>query len=219
MKRIYTLIAVCAAMSFYSCNNKTESQPKEESVEVEQVETTEEPTEIVSGVIRKSNVEWTGYKTTEKVGVPGHFDVVLVKNANEEGKTPQEVLEGADIVALVASLNSDMIVRDEKLKDILFGNMIDTKEIKGQLHFKEGKTFLKLTLNNASKEYEVKSTFENNVFTIEGDINLMDFNANKALAALNEACLDLHKGSDGVSKTWSEVHVKGQVEFSESFGK
>ncbi|WP_333663154.1 hypothetical protein [Chishuiella changwenlii] len=219
MRNTYTLIAICAAMSFYSCNNKTEEQPKEEQVENQQTETTEEPTEIVTGVIRKSNVEWMGYKTTEKVGVPGHFDVVLVKNVNEEGKTPQEVLEGADIVALVSSLNSDMIVRDEKLKDILFGNMINTKEIKGQLHFKEGKTFLKLTLNNTSKEYEVQSSFENNVFTIEADVDLMHFNANKALTALNTACLDLHKGADGVSKTWSEVHIKGQVEFSESFGK
>lgn len=219
MRKICTLIAICATMSFYSCKNKTEEQPKEEQVENLQTETSEEPTEIVTGVIRKSNVEWMGYKTTERVGVPGHFDVVLVKNVNEEGKTPQEVLEGADIIALVSSLNTDMIVRDEKLKDILFGNMINTKEIKGQLHFKEGKTFLKLTLNNTSKEYEVQSSFENNVFTIEVDVDLMHFNANKALTALNNACLDLHKGADGVSKTWSEVHIKGQVEFSESFGK
>ena len=49
--------------------------------------------------------------------------------------------------------------------------MINTSEIKGQLHFRDGKTFLNLTLNNASKEYEVKSTFENNVFSIETDVD------------------------------------------------
>ena len=97
--------------------------------------------------------------------------------------------------------------------------MIDTKEIKGQIHFRDGKTYLNLTLNKSSKEYEVKSTFENNVFTINGTIDLLDFNASKALEALNQACLELHKGADGVSKTWSEVHIKGQVEFSEGFGK
>ena len=97
--------------------------------------------------------------------------------------------------------------------------MTNTSEIKGQLHFREGKTFLNLTLNNTSKEYEVKSTFENNVYTIETDVDLMDFNAGKALEALNQACLELHKGADGVSKTWSLVHIKGQVEFSDSFGK
>ena len=211
-------LAICVAMSMYSCTNKTEDNV--DTPEVKEVSTTtEEATEIVEGVIRKSTIEWTAYKTTEKVGVTGHFDVVLVKEAKEDGKTPQEVLEGATIVAVVPSLNSDQIDRDQKLKDILFGNMIDTKEIKGQIHFRDGKTYLNLTLNKSSKEYEVKSTFENNVFTINGTIDLLDFNASKALEALNQACLELHKGADGVSKTWSEVHIKGQVEFSDSFGK
>ena len=218
MKKLNMALAICVAMSMYSCTNKTEDNV--DTPEVKEVSTTTaEATEIVEGVIRKSTIEWTAYKTTEKVGVTGHFDVVLVKEAKEDGKTPQEVLEGATIVAVVPSLNSDQIDRDQKLKDILFGNMIDTKEIKGQLHFRDGKTYLNLTLNKASKEYEVKSTFENNVFTIDGTIDLLDFNASKALEALNQACLELHKGADGVSKTWSEVHIKGQVEFSEGFGK
>lgn len=212
-------IAVCLAMSLSSCNNKTEEKvvtPHENTV---QNPTVEEPSEIVEGVIRKSGVEWTAYKTTEKVAVTGHFDVVLVKNAKEDGKTPQEVLEGADILASIPTINSDNIDRDQKLKDILFGSMANTTEVKGQLHFREGKTFLNLTLNNTSKEYEVKSTFENNIYTIDAVVDLMDFNAGKALEALNQACLELHKGADGVSKTWSEVHIKGQVEFSDSFGK
>ena len=74
-------------------------------------------------------------------------------------------------------------------------------------------------MDRVLEEYEVKSTFENNVYTIETDVDLMDFNAGKGLEALNQACLELHKGADGVSKTWSEVHIKGQVEFSDSFGK
>ena len=116
-------LAICVAMSMYSFTNKTED--KVDAPEIKEVSTTtEEATEIVEGVIRKSTIEWTAYKTTEKVGVTGHFDVVLVKEAKEDGKTPQEVLEGATIVAIVPSLNSDQIDRDQKLKDILFGNMI-----------------------------------------------------------------------------------------------
>ncbi len=217
MRKISTAIICCASVMLMNCTNKTEEKTEEQATKT--AVTVEEPTEIVEGVIRKSGVEWTAYKTTDKVAVSGRFDVVLVKNAKEDGKTPQEVLEGADIIATVATLNSDQIDRDQKLKDILFGNMINTSEIKGQLHFKDGKTFLNLTLNNAFKEYEVKSMFENNVFTIETDVDLMDFNTGKAMAALNQACLELHKGADGVSKTWSEVHIKGQVEFSDSFGK
>lgn len=218
MKKISTAIVCCMSVMLMNCTNKSEENVVEQH-EVKTEVTLEEPTEIVEGVIRKSGVEWTAYKTTDKVAVSGRFDVVLVKDAKEDGKTPQEVLEGANIIASVATLNSDQIDRDQKLKDILFGNMINTSEIKGQLHFREGKTFLNLTLNNVSKEYEVKSSFENKTFTVETDVDLMDFNTTKAMDALNQACLELHKGADGISKTWSEVHIKGQVEFSDSFGK
>ena len=218
MRKISTALVCCMSVMLINCTNKSDEKVVEQH-EVKTEATLEEPTEIVEGVIRKSGVEWTAYKTTDKVAVSGRFDVVLVKDAKEDGKTPEEVLEGANIIASVATLNSDQIDRDQKLKDILFGNMINTSEIKGQLHFRDGKTFLNLTLNNASKEYEVKSTFENNVFSIETDVDLMDFNTGKAMEALNQACFELHKGADGVSKTWSEVHIKGQVEFSDSFGK
>ncbi|HJD86621.1 MAG TPA: hypothetical protein K8W08_04040 [Empedobacter falsenii] len=218
MRKISKAIVCCMSLMLINCTNKSEEKVVEQH-EVKTEATLEEPTEIVEGVIRKSGVEWTAYKTTEKVAVSGRFDVVLVKDAKEDGKTPQEVLEGANIIASVATLNSDQIDRDQKLKDILFGNMINTSEIKGQLHFREGKTFLNLTLNNVSKEYEVKSSFDNKTFTIEADVDLMDFNTAKAMDALNQACLELHKGADGISKTWSEVHIKGQVEFSDSFGK
>ena len=84
-----------------NCTNKTEEKPVEQPAKT--AVTVEEPTEIVEGVIRKSGVEWTAYKTTEKVAVSGRFDVVLVKDAKEDGKTPQEVLEGANIIATVAT--------------------------------------------------------------------------------------------------------------------
>lgn len=147
MKKLSIAIICCASVMLMNCTNKTEEKPVEQPAKT--AVTVEEPTEIVEGVIRKSGVEWTAYKTTEKVAVSGRFDVVLVKDAKEDGKTPQEVLEGANIIATVATLNSDQIDRDQKLKDILFGNMINTSEIKGQLHFRDGKTFLNLTLNNA----------------------------------------------------------------------
>ena len=40
-----------------------------------------------------------------------------------------------------------------------------------------------------------------------GQIDVFDWNASEALDALNEVCHALHKGPDGVSKTWSEVHL------------
>lgn len=34
------------------------------------------------------------------------------------------------------------------------------------------------------------------------------WNALEALAALNKVCFELHKGPDGVSKTWEEVAIE-----------
>ena len=34
-----------------------------------------------------------------------------------------------------------------------------------------------------------------------------DFNGSKAMESLNKVCFDLHKGPDGISKTWSEVEI------------
>ncbi len=215
MKKSTILIAFLG-LSFFSCEKQHVEEPVAEQVENQA--TMEEPTEIVNGVIRQSMIEWTGYKTNEKIGVSGKFDVVQVKNV-QEGNTPEQVLEGAEIYAMINTLNSDNQARDQKLKDILFGTMRQTGQVKGVLKFRDNKTFLTLTMNKESKEYEVKSTFEKNIFTIEADVDLLDFNANTAVEALNAACLELHKGADGVSKTWSEVHIKGQIEFSEMFGK
>jgi hypothetical protein len=40
---------------------------------------------------------------------------------------------------------------------------------------------------------------------MKATMNVNDWNASAALASLNKVCLDLHRGADGVSKTWSEV--------------
>ena len=46
---------------------------------------------------------------------------------------------------------------------------------------------------------------------LEGTLNLEDFKAESALASISEACFDLHKGADGISKTWSEVGISAVV--------
>ena len=40
---------------------------------------------------------------------------------------------------------------------------------------------------------------------MKATMDITKWNAVEALNSLNIACKDLHKGADGVSKTWSEV--------------
>ncbi|MFT4802596.1 MAG: hypothetical protein ACI93N_002376, partial [Flavobacteriaceae bacterium] len=51
-------------------------------------------------------------------------------------------------------------------------------------------------------------TTEGNNFTFKGVMNLDDWNASEAIEALNKVCFELHKGADGVSKTWNEVAIE-----------
>ena len=46
---------------------------------------------------------------------------------------------------------------------------------------------------------------------ISTTVNVMEWNGQEAMDSLNVACFDLHKGADGVSKTWSEVDINASV--------
>jgi len=68
-------------------------------------------------------------------------------------------------------------------------------------------------LNDEKLKYDVKNDQD---FSATGTIDLMDFDGKEALSSLNKKCFDLHKGADGVSKTWSEVaiNLKGSIKRS-----
>ena len=48
---------------------------------------------------------------------------------------------------------------------------------------------------------------------LSGSISTDQFMADEALASLNKACFDLHKGADGVSKTWPDVEISVRAKF------
>ena len=131
----------------------------------------------------------------------------------DEGETPEEVLEGAAFTIPVSSLFTDNPDRDSKLKEFFFGTLKNSELLAGVINFREGKCYMTLTMNDVTKEIVTEYTFENNLFTLTSTLNLVEFGGEKAIAALNAVCLDLHKGKDGVSKTWELVDIKGSVLF------
>lgn len=198
-------IAITMAVAMMNCN----SEPRENA------DASDEATN--ESVIDSVSLTWTGYKTTDKAPVSGVFQEVNVKGTNNSGSTPEEVLDGASVSIPVSSLNSGDPTRDPKLINIFFGTMKDTELISGEFHANDGNTVLSVTLNGTTQEIPVTTSFTDNVYTIEGDVMLEDFGALNAVAALAEACFDLHKGADGVSKTWDDAHFKGSVFFSPDF--
>jgi hypothetical protein len=174
-----------------------------------------EPTLEVSGlkiITDSTKVNWTAFKTTEKIAVGGSFKSIELKDT-KTGETPEEVLEGAAFSIPVSSLYTNNPDRDSKLLKFFFGTLKNTELLAGTLNFRDNKCYMTLTMNDVTKQIVTEYTFENKVFTLNATLNLVEFGGEKAVAAINEACLELHKGKDGVSKTWELVDIKGSVLF------
>ena len=208
MKKIALLSFVFA--SLWSCKNEEKKETVEDKTAI---------TEVAVGdltvVEDSTKVSWTGFKTTDKVGVTGTFTKLKLENL-QAGNTPEEILEGARAKMTTASLSSNNDVRDGKLKNIFFGAMRDTELIDVIFNFRTEKLFTTITMNGVTKEVEASYTVADNVLKLKTEITISDFGAQAALDKIHEACYDLHKGADGVSKTWDTVDVTGEVHFMAS---
>lgn len=181
----------------------------------EQPETVVEPTPEITGlkiITDSTKVNWTAFKTTEKIAVGGSFQSIELKDT-KTGETPEEVLDGSVFTIPVSSLFTNNPDRDSKLLKFFFGTLKNTELLAGVINFRDGKCYMTLTMNDVTKEIATEYTYENKLFSITSTINLVEFGGENAIAAINEACYDLHKGKDGVSKTWELVDIKGSVLF------
>lgn len=199
MKKIsFLLIAVI--LGFSACKNeKKETKPKDETVITEKFVVKPEGT----------SVKWTAYKTTEKKPVGGEFKIL--KFDNKEGSTPQEALNNLSFSIPISSVftNDATNTRDAKIKTSFFGAMLDTEFLKGTIKYLNNSYVATITMNNVTHDLPLKVniTDERRV-NMTGTMNLKDWNALEALESLNKVCFDLHKGADGVSKTWEDVAIE-----------
>jgi len=200
MRKISILLLATTLSVFVSCKEE-----KKETTTTEDVKTTKQ------FVVKPeaTSVKWTAYKTTDKVGVNGEF--TTVKFDNKSGATPEEALNNLSFSIPVSSLftNDATNTRDAKIKNSFFGSMIDTDLISGTLKYKDSKYVASLTMNGVTHELPLEVGIEDERrVTLKGTMDLNNWNAIEALNALNKVCFDLHKGADGVSKTWEDVAIQ-----------
>jgi len=198
MKKISFLIIVFA-LSAIACKNEKKSEQKSEEKIV--------PKEAFVIKPEGTSVKWTAYKTTEKKPVGGEFAVL--KFDNKTGETPQEALNNLNFSIPVSSLFTKDAGRDAKLKEFFFGAMLDTELINGIIKYADNKYTASITMNGVTKDLPLNvSIAEERRVIMTATMNLKDWNALSALESLNKVCFDLHKGPDGVSKTWDEVAIE-----------
>lgn len=201
MKKLSILLIVFA-FGLTSCKNDKKETKTDESIEASSAEKFVIKPEATS-------VKWTAYKTTDKIGVGGEFTTLNFEE--KSGSSPQEALNNLNFSIPVSSLftNDATNTRDAKIKTSFFGAMLNTDLIKGKIKYTNEVVSASITMNGVTNDLPMTIVInEERRVTITGIMNLKDWNALDALASLNKVCFDLHKGPDGVSKTWEDVAIE-----------
>ena len=211
MKKIFLPLAVIAAITISSCGG---SNHTEEAV----VENTEQTCFYVFNKESSATVQWTAFKTSEKIGVGGQFDEVNVV-AGQKSTKITEVLETIKFSINTASTNTTNEARDKKIIDAFFGTMITTDLILGQIKSAEGNNengtcIALITLNDVESEVNLTYALNDNVLILTGEMDINNWNGQAALTALNEVCSEKHKGEDGESITWPTIALNIEATLS-----
>lgn len=163
-------------------------------------------------------VEWTGYKTTEKVGVTGRF-LKSTLTSPESGKDIHAIVSGAKFSINGLKFDAGNFARNSSLKKHFFKLFADkaiiTGEVKEMPKGPTGELKLILIANGVRSNVPMKYEINGNKFKSTGQIEMSDFKLENALASISKKCFELHKGKDGISKTWPTVDLMASAEFEE----
>lgn len=163
-----------------------------------------------------TTVSWTAFKTTDKVGVGGKFTKFMIEGV-ESSEDLSATIANAKIIIDVSSTNTGNPDRDQKIINEFFKKMANTDVITANVTAidKDNQSAtLKIKMNDVEQEVSMDmSAGEDGTLILSGSITTDQFMADEALVSLNKACFDLHKGADGVSKTWPDVEIMVRAKF------
>ena len=173
--------------------------------------------------IKNTKVIWNGYKTNDKIKVVGYFNEFSCDRENQEFSSIEDLVTGLKFSVKSSSSSSGDPMRDKNLKDHFFKYLTDDFVINGTLNQVVNDS-IDVTFDVFGQTKQIRLAFLYNIIPgcpyfdhiveIKGSINLeSQFDALKAYNAISNKCYDLHKGADGISKTWKQVdvHVKALV--------
>lgn len=200
MKKL-SILLFTLALTAYSCKND-----KKESTETETATTVSANANNFVVKPEGTTVKWTAYKTTAKKGVGGEF--TTLKFNEKAGASPQDALNNLNFSIPISSVFTKNDSRDYKIKTFFFGKMLDTDLIKGTIKVVNGAYLASLTMNGVTKDLPLNAEINGRRIKLNATMDLKNWNALDALASLNKVCYDLHKGADGVSKTWEDVSIE-----------
>lgn len=200
MKNIFrSLLIIVLTLSIFACSKEKKSSEKTEVTDTYTVDAA------------NSSMQWTGYKTTDKVAVKGTFKEVNVINLGT-GSTASESLEGLEFEIPVSSIYSKDTIRDGKLDKLFFQVMENTLSLKGKFSVTDASSGnIALNMNGLTKDLPFTYSMSKDTLLIDATMDLKTWQVQNALESIHQACLELHTGADGVSKTWDEVGISAKI--------
>ena len=190
---ILILITLTAIISCKDTKKKEIKNTEEKGYSVEQKTTT---------------INWIAYKTNDKIPVKGQFTKLNIEDQSKS-KTALEALNNLKFSIPVSSLFTNDTIRDSKLKKFFFGALKNTSLISGTIHINnETSGTVDIVMNGITQALPITFIISDQMVTLEGVMDLDNWQAQTAIESLNEVCKELHTGSDGISKTWSEVKIE-----------
>ena len=203
MKKLAFSLTVCLlALQMTSCKKEVKKETEQEEVTVEKKQA------AFSLQNADNQINWTAFKTTDKVPVKGQFQKVTI-TAGGEGETAKDAINNAEFSVPVSSIFTSDTSRDFKIKKFFFGVMDSTELLSGKLVLENDSIgYTDLTMNGVTKKLPFNYSLDGKTFTMNASMKISDWQAEKALDSLNLACKDLHKGADGISKTWDDVAIQ-----------
>jgi|SaaInlStandDraft_5_1057022.scaffolds.fasta_scaffold30136_3 polyisoprenoid-binding protein YceI len=218
MKKNIILAGIISLIMFFIACTETEETTALDDLGKELLKK-EMPAEMKPCVVTLDHesvvVNWTSFKLSDKVGVGGTFDSVVVTGVSDN-ETMAGAAETAQFDIYTASVNSNNPVRDVKISDSFFGTMTNAATISGKVISlnEDGSGAVALTMNGVEKEIGVQweATSESRL-KLSATLNVPDWDAQSSLDSLNGVCSVLHTGKDGTSVLWPDVEIEVFADF------
>jgi len=164
---------------------------------------------------------WTAFKFTEKTAVNGKFNTRTVSGPTS-ASSPVELARGLSMEIDGASVETDNPARNATIGEFFFGKLKPSAQIRASVadvkgDDRKGTIDMKITMNEVSRvvPFAYTVTPEGEV-TAKGSIDMLDFALKDAHDSIHQTCEELHKGADGVSKTWTDVDLTLTGKFTKS---
>jgi YceI-like domain. len=174
-----------------------------------------------SGDPKDVQVVWTAFKFTGKTPVKGRFTSAAVSGTSSASSLA-ELLRGLKIQIDGATVETDNPGRNATIQQFFFekfagGPKIAASVAKVEGDDQKGSLTLNINMNGVAKDVSFPySVSPDGVLTATGSIDMMEFSLQGPFDSLHGACEDLHKGPDGVSKTWTQVDLSVTGKFTKS---